>query len=134
MNDEAVNPSPSARPQAQRKILVVDDNRDAADSLALLLRLMGNDVRVARDGASALALAPEFGPAVVLLDIGLPGMDGYEVARGLRARPELTGVVLIALTGWSQDEDRPRSHEAGFDHHLIKPVDIGALQALLSAR
>ncbi len=118
---------------AARRILVVDDNRDAADSLGLLLRFLGHEVRVAHDGPAALEAARAWRPAVVLLDIGMPGMDGYAVARALRALPELEGVVLIALTGWGQEEDRRRSRAAGFDHHLIKPVDLEALQALLAA-
>jgi PAS domain S-box-containing protein len=115
-----------------RRVLVVDDNRDAADSLAVLLRLMGQDVCVAYDGPSALAQAQEFRPALVLLDIGMPGMDGYEVARRLRQQPELGNVVVAALTGWGQEGDRRRSAEAGFDRHLVKPVDPAALEALLA--
>jgi CheY-like chemotaxis protein len=116
-----------------RRVLVVDDNRDAADSLGLLLKALGNDVQVAHDGASALDAARTYRPGVVLLDLGMPGMNGYEVARALRAQPGLEDVVLVALTGWGQKEDRLRSRAAGFDHHLIKPVDLAALQALLAA-
>jgi signal transduction histidine kinase/integral membrane sensor domain MASE1 len=115
-----------------RRILVVDDNRDAADSLGMLLRMSGDEVEVAYDGPSALEMAGRHRPAVVLLDIGLPGMDGYEIARRIRARPELAGVVLIALTGWGQDEDRSRSQAAGFDYHMVKPVDLEILQSLLA--
>lgn len=117
---------------AGRRILVVDDHRDAADSLALLLRLLGAEAHVARDGPSALAAARAVRPAVVLLDLGMPGMDGYEVARRLRREPGWRDVVLVALTGWGQEEDRRRSREAGFDHHLVKPVDPPALEALLA--
>jgi PAS domain S-box-containing protein len=115
-----------------RRILIVEDNRDAADSLALLLELMGNSVRTIYDGADALAAAKEYRPEVVLLDIGLPGRSGYDVARDLRASPDLTGVVLVAQTGWGQEEDHRRTSEAGFNHHLVKPVDPQRLKDLLA--
>jgi PAS domain S-box-containing protein len=115
-----------------RRILVVDDNQDAADSLGLLLRLAGQDVRTAYDGPSALDQVQAFRPALVFLDIGMPGMDGYEVARRLRQQSDLKDVVLVALTGWGQEEDRRRSREAGFDRHLVKPVEPSALEALLA--
>lgn len=106
---------------------------DAAVSLARLLgRLHGQEVRVAHDGPSALAVAEEFRPEVVLLDIGLPGMDGHEVARRLRGRPEFEGVLIVALTGWGQGDDRRRSQEVGIDHHLVKPVDPESLKNLLA--
>jgi CheY-like chemotaxis protein len=111
---------------------VVDDNRDAADSLALLLGLAGQDARAAYDGPSAVALARDFRPELAFLDIGMPGMDGYEVARRLRGEPRLWGVVLVALTGWGQEEDRRRAAEAGFDHHLVKPVEPGVVQEVLA--
>jgi signal transduction histidine kinase len=114
------------------RVLVVDDNRDAADSVALLLKLLGADVRMTYDGPGALAAIETFRPAIVLLDIGLPGMDGYEVARRIRQRSDLDHVTLIALTGWGQAEDRLRSQEAGFQHHLVKPADPAALEALLA--
>ncbi len=117
---------------APRRILVVDDNADAAESLAMLLRLKGHDVRTAHDGAAALDVARTFGPQVVLLDIGLPGMDGYEVARRLRREEGLKGVLLVALTGYGQEEDRRRSREAGFNRHLVKPVEPGALNEVLT--
>jgi PAS domain S-box-containing protein len=116
----------------RRRVLVVDDNPDAADSFALLLRLAGQDVRTAYDGPSALARAEEFRPELVFLDIGMPGMDGYELARRLRAHPDLEGVGLVALTGWGQEEDRRRSQEAGFDRHLVKPVEPKMLGELLA--
>jgi two-component system CheB/CheR fusion protein len=112
---------------------VVDDSVDGSESLAMLLRLGGHAVRVVHDGAAALAAAQAERPDVVLLDIGLPGMDGYEVARRLRQTSGLNGVLLVALTGWGQDEDRRRSREAGFDHHLVKPVDPEGLLAVLAA-
>ncbi|KQP23377.1 ATP-binding protein [Pseudorhodoferax sp. Leaf267] len=118
-------------PLDARRILVVDDNRDAADSLGLLLSLIGAQVRVAYDGQSALAVALEWTPALVLLDLGMPQMDGYEVARRLRREPACTTVKLIALTGWGQENDRERTKSAGFDHHLVKPVDFDELEALL---
>jgi two-component system CheB/CheR fusion protein len=118
-------------PRASR-ILVVDDNRDAADSLArYLTRVMGQRVEVAYDGPGAVDVARRFRPDVVLLDIGLPGMSGYEVAERLRSGPETGGALLIALTGWGQEEDRRRSKEAGIDFHLVKPVDLDAVQNLL---
>jgi PAS domain S-box-containing protein len=107
---------------APRSILVVDDNIDAAASMAMLLRLAGHAVTIAHEGNAALESASRQAPDVLLLDIGLPGMDGYEVARHLRARPEGRGVRIIALTGYGQEEDRRRSMEAGFDGHLVKPV------------
>jgi CheY-like chemotaxis protein len=118
---------------ADRRILVVDDNRDAASSLGTLLEALGADVRVVCDGRAALAALDTFRPSVIVLDIGMPGMDGHEVARRVRQRPGCRNTTLIALTGWGQEEDRRRSQAAGFDHHLVKPADIGALQALLAS-
>ena len=116
-----------------RRLLVVDDNRDAADSLGELLRFLGADVRVVHDGPSALAAAAEWKPAVALLDLGMPLMDGWEVARRMRREPGLQDIQLIALTGWGQEKDRERTQAAGFDHHLVKPVDLHALQRLLAS-
>jgi signal transduction histidine kinase len=115
-----------------RRLLVVDDNRDAADSLALLLRLQGHEVRVAHDGPAALAVVSGYRPELVFLDIGMPGMDGYEVARRLRQIPGVRGVRLAAVTGWGQQEDRRRTAQAGFDYHLVKPVEPKALEELLA--
>jgi PAS domain S-box-containing protein len=115
-----------------RRVLVVDDNRDSAESIALLAEIWGYEVRTAHDGPSALEAAVTSPPEVVLLDIGLPGMDGYEVARRFR-QERGGGVVLIAMTGYGMDEDRQRSRDAGFDHHLVKPVDPEALRTLLAA-
>jgi two-component system CheB/CheR fusion protein len=112
--------------------LVVDDNVDAAESLALLLRLEGHDVWVAHDGSGALAAVEADPPDLVFLDIGMPVMNGYDVARRLRDRPGLENLLLVAMTGWGQEEDRRRSQEAGFDHHLIKPVEPEALHKLLA--
>ncbi|MBK5298207.1 MAG: CHASE3 domain-containing protein [Vicinamibacteria bacterium] len=115
-----------------RRILVVDDNKDAVDSLSLLLTIVGQTVASAHDGIEALSQVERFGPEVVVLDIGLPGLNGYEVARRIRSMEGGRRVVLVALTGWGQDEDRRRTVEAGFDHHLVKPVDFDALKALLA--
>ncbi len=116
---------------ASRRVLVVDDNRDAAESLAMLLDVVGMETQIAHDGPSALAVMQTFRPSTVLLDVGMPGMDGHEVARRIRQQPEFGAVQLIALTGWGQPDDRRRSRDAGFDHHLVKPVDMDALQSLL---
>ncbi len=117
----------------RRRILVVDDNRDAASSLARVLeRLYGQEVRVVHDGPEALVAAGEFRPEIVLLDIGMPGMDGYEVAGRLRSRPEFAEMTLVALTGWGQETDRQKSRAAGFNCHLVKPVDPEAIRSLLA--
>jgi CheY-like chemotaxis protein len=118
---------------AGRRILLVDDNRDAADSLALLLGLEGHDVRVAYAGRPAIQVAHEFQPEIAVLDLGLPDLSGYDVARLLRQDPALCRMELIALTGWGQDEHRKRALEAGFDHHLTKPVDLEQFARLLQA-
>jgi PAS domain S-box-containing protein len=117
---------------SRRRILVVDDNADTAESLALLLRREGHEVHVAHDGVAGLQAAQTDRPDIVFLDIGMPGMDGYEVARRLRRQPGLRGVVLVALTGWGQEEDRERARRAGFDHHLTKPAAPETLQQLLN--
>jgi CheY-like chemotaxis protein len=113
--------------------MVVDDNRDAAESLTMVLKLLGADACAVHNGPDALDALTTYKPDVVLLDIGMPGMDGHEVARRIRQRSEFRDVTLIALTGWGQEEDRRRSQAAGFDYHLIKPVDAGALQTLLAS-
>jgi PAS domain S-box-containing protein len=117
-----------------RRILCVDDNKDSADSLASMLRFLGSDVYTAYDGPSALEAVKICRPSIILMDLGMPGMDGCEVARRIRQNPEHEDMLLIAMTGWGQEEDRRRSREAGFNHHLVKPVDLGALQALLASR
>ncbi len=116
---------------ARRKILVVDDNRDSAMSLSLLLELDGHDVRRAYDGIEALEIADDFRPEVTLLDIGMPRLDGYGAARELRRRDWARESLLVALTGWGQQEDKRLAREAGFDHHMVKPVDPDALRRLL---
>jgi PAS domain S-box-containing protein len=120
------------RPSTGRRVLVVDDNRDAATSLAMLLRMLGHEAEIAHDGVTALASASTFLPHLVLLDIGMPGMDGYEVARRLRQQPGMESIMLAALTGWGQMEDRRRTLEAGFHHHLVKPLEVSALEQVLS--
>jgi CheY-like chemotaxis protein len=110
----------------------VDDNRDAADSLGMMLELTGHTVHLAYDGLEAVAAAASFRPDVVLLDIGLPRMNGYEAARHIRREPWGKAMALVALTGWGQEEDKQRATEAGFDHHLTKPVDIAHLGAVLA--
>jgi PAS domain S-box-containing protein len=127
------SPAGSAGELAQTRVLVVDDNHDAGDSLAMILEMLGAEVRVARGGTEALDMFAAFQPTVMLLDIGMPGMNGYDVARAIRSRHPGHPVVIVALTGWGQDEDRRRSTEAGFDHHLVKPAEIDALQELLAA-
>ncbi len=116
---------------APQRVLVVDDNHDAADSLGTLLRLLGSEVEVVYNGPDALAAVTTWQPAVVLLDIGMPGMDGYEVVRRMREEPACRNITVIALTGWGQEADRKRSKSAGFDHHLIKPADLHTLEDLL---
>ena len=124
-------PSPAAPPRA-RRILVVDDNRDAATTLTKLLRRRGHEVATVFDGEEAVRMAGEFCPEVVLLDIGLPKLNGYEAAEQIRRQSPRQDLVLIALTGWGQDEDRRRASAAGFTHHLVKPVVFDELLSLLA--
>jgi signal transduction histidine kinase/FixJ family two-component response regulator len=131
-----VAPEP-AQPEAAasepaRRVLVVDDSHDAVDALMLLLKRLGHDVRGVHDGAGAVQAAGDFRPDVVLLDIGLPGMNGYEAARRIRQQPWGRSMVLAALTGWGQEDDKRRSAEAGFDEHLTKPIELSALRRLLA--
>jgi PAS domain S-box-containing protein len=126
--------SPEPPPAARRRVLVADDNRDAADTLGMLLELLGHEARIVYDGAAALREAGTYCPDVAFLDIGMPELDGYEVARRLRAQPANRGMVLVALTGWGQASDRERSRQAGFDQHLVKPLAPEALQAVLDGR
>jgi CheY-like chemotaxis protein len=123
---------PGERSGQALRVLVVEDNVDSGDSLSMLLRLHGHEVLVARSGPTALEVAASFHPALVLMDIGLPGMDGYEVARRMRADPGLAGVTLCALTGYTPSEaDRLRPQQAGFDHHFVKPIALDTLLGLL---
>jgi PAS domain S-box-containing protein len=126
MNHDGTTSAPNAR-----RVLVVDDNTDAAESLAVLLRLSGHEAQVANDGFAALKVAHAMRPDLILLDIGMPGMDGYEVARRLRQDAAFHNVKLVALTGWGQEEDRRRSKSAGFDAHYVKPIDPDVLEQLL---
>jgi len=112
-------------------VLVVDDNHDNAESLSMFVRLLGHEVETAHDGLQAIETARRFAPDLVLLDIGLPKLDGYEVAQRLRADATCAKSCLVAITGWGRDEDSERAKEAGFDHHLTKPVDPSVLESLI---
>jgi CheY-like chemotaxis protein len=128
----AVAAAIAAEPYAGHRILIVDDNHDAADALASLLELEGSEAHVAHDGLAALDAADALRPDVMLVDIGLPGLNGYEVAERIRAEPWGRSILLLALTGWGHPEDRARSEQAGFDYHLVKPVELSALTDLLA--
>jgi CheY-like chemotaxis protein len=130
--DGVVPESVVSRPGDSPKILVVDDSVDGAEMLATALSAKGYDTRVAHDAAVALRIVADFRPNVALLDIGLPVMDGYELAARLRELPDLNGMKLIALTGYGQESDRQRSREAGFDHHFVKPVDLLMLESVVA--
>ncbi|HWA39162.1 MAG TPA: response regulator, partial [Burkholderiales bacterium] len=118
---------------ARKRILLVDDNRDYVDSLAEVLRAEGNDVRVEHDGAAGLEAALAFRPEYAFLDIGMPGLNGFELARRLRDRAETREAILVAVTGYSQPADQVRGKEAGFDRYLVKPVEIDAVREILAA-
>jgi PAS domain S-box-containing protein len=126
-------PTAEQMPTTAHRILIVDDNRDAATSLATLLKLTGNETQTAHDGLEAVEAAAMFRPDVMLLDIGLPKLNGYDACRRIREQPWGRNMVLMALTGWGQDEDRRQSKDAGFDHHMVKPVDLDALMKLLAS-
>ncbi len=128
----AAPPPAEVSPVAARRILIVDDNRDAAKSLSMLLDLFGNETHLAHDGIEAVAAASRVRPDVVLLDIGLPGMDGYDAARAIRGEDWGKPILLLALTGWDNEDVGEKSREAGFDGHLVKPVDLDALMRLLA--
>ncbi len=117
---------------AGRRVLVVDDNRDGAESLAMMLRLLGNEAHTAHDGLEAVEAAGRLRPDLILLDIGMPKLNGYDTARRIREQPWGRGVVLVALTGWGQEADRRKSREAGFDAHMTKPIEPGGLEKLLA--
>ncbi len=122
-----------AQPRTRRRLLVVDDNRDFANTLSMLLETFGHEVRTVYDGRAAVPMATDYQPDAVLLDIGLPGMNGYEIARALRSTPALAQLTLVAFTGYGQDEDRRRVREAGFDFHLVKPVEVAELTRVIDA-
>ncbi len=141
---ESQRPAPASEPPLRRRsrrrrggrghrILVVDDNQDAANSLATLLRMKGHDVRTAYDGVGAVDVAALYKPDVILLDVGLPRLNGFDAARRIRESEHGKDVILIALTGWGHAEDRRRSKEAGFDHHLVKPADPQVLDSVLDS-
>jgi CheY-like chemotaxis protein len=134
-NPPRTSPCPAGgeRPAVhRRRILIVDDNRDSADSFAMLLRLSGHDVHLAYDGLEAVEAAESTNPDLVLLDIGLPRLNGYEAARKIRAQPWGQRPILVAMTGWGQDEDRCRAAEAGFNEHMVKPLDLDVLMDLVA--
>jgi CheY-like chemotaxis protein len=131
---DSAAPLPASTVLTRQRVLVVDDNRDAASSLGLLLKFLGAEVEVANSGPDALSAVESYRPAVGLLDLGMRRMDGYEVARRIRACSDCDHVMLIALSGWGQDEDRRRARVAGFYNHLVKPADISSLQELLAPR
>lgn len=118
---------------ARLRILIAEDNRDSADSLKALLELLGYETHIAYDGESAVRAAAALRPDAIIMDIGLPGLNGYDAARRIRAQRPSRRVLIVALTGWGQHTDRLRSAEAGFDHHLIKPLDLAALKRILDS-
>ena len=130
---DALALAPARARGALPRVLVVDDNVDAADGLGALLEMLGAEVRVVHDGEAALAALASYQPAVVFLDIGMPVMDGYEVARRMRRGALAEGAMIVALTGWGQERDRANARAAGFDHHLVKPPDLDALQTVLNS-
>jgi CheY-like chemotaxis protein len=132
----AHTPAPKAREvrSAPRRVLVIDDNEDAANALRLLLENDGHEVKVANDGVSGLALARDYKPDYLLLDIGLPRLSGYDIAASVRADPSLNRATIVAITGYGQLHDRSRTAAVGFDHHLTKPVDFSALQELFRTK
>lgn len=118
---------------AARRIVVADDNEDSAQSFAMLLSFSGHEVRIAHDGAAALDALRDFRPDVAFLDIGMPGLTGYEVAKAVRAEPWGQDVTLVAVTGWGQPDDKQRARTAGFDRHLVKPIDPDEVDQLLDS-
>lgn len=131
--EKSVEPEAPVTPAAGTRVLVVDDNHDAGEVLAMLLESMGFEARAVDSGAGALATLPDYQPEVILMDIGMPEMNGYEVARRIREQPQYDHIKLVALTGWGQEKDRLLSRESGFDHHLTKPVDFKVLKGLITS-
>jgi CheY-like chemotaxis protein len=125
-------PMPST-PARRRRVLIADDNGDAADTLAMLLEMGGHEVRVARDGEEAVAAAASFQPDAILLDIGMPRLDGYGACERIRLLPGASATFIVALTGWGNESDKDRARAAGFDRHLVKPVDPEQLLEILAA-
>jgi signal transduction histidine kinase len=125
-------PASSAATTSPKRILITDDNQDAANTMAMLLRLLGHEVEIAYDGPEAIQAAEKYGPEIMLLDIGLPGMNGYDVCRSIRQQPWGKSIRIVALTGWGQEEDRRNAREAGFDDHLVKPVDPQTLRKAIA--
>ena len=132
VGNQPVNEADPTRPTARLRILVADDNVDSAEILAMLLTLKGYDTKITHDGDAALDVTATFRPDVILLDIGMPKLNGYEVCRRIRQQAWGKSMMVIAMTGWGQEDDRRKSHAAGFDFHLVKPVDHAALKKLLS--
>lgn len=126
-----INAADSSTTDTAPRVLVVDDNKDSAQTLGMMLKIMGNDVRTAHDGLEAIETASDYRPHVILLDLGMPKLNGYDVCRRIREQEWGADMLIIALTGWGQAEDRQRTKEAGFDHHLVKPVDVAKLNELL---
>ena len=118
---------------AKLRILIAEDNQDSADSLKMLLEALGYEAHLAHDGESAVRAADALRPDAILMDIGLPGLNGYDAVRRIRTNSSGQGVLIIALTGWGQESDRARSAEVGIDHHLVKPLDLAVLQQLLGS-
>jgi CheY-like chemotaxis protein len=117
----------------KRRVLVVDDNADALESLSSLVKLMGNEVRQAKDGLEAVKVAGTFRPEIVLMDLGMPNLNGYEAAQRIRQEAWGSEIALVATTGWGQEEDRRRTSEAGFDRHLVKPIEMNSLREIFAA-
>jgi len=139
LTDERPEPSPDIPAEElpeslgpKRRVLVVDDNRDSATSMAIMLRLLGSEVRIAHDGIEAVELAEKFRPQVVLMDIGMPRLNGYEATRRIREQPWGSDMTIVALTGWGQTMDRAKSKDHGCDGHLVKPVELADLEKLLA--
>jgi CheY-like chemotaxis protein len=122
---------PTDHPVTKRRILVADDNPDAASTLGMLLEMMGHEVCIVHDGVKAVEGAATFRPDIILLDIGMPQLNGYDACARIREQPSNKGILIVALTGWTQDDKKQRSQQAGFDFHLVKPVELPALEKLL---
>jgi CheY-like chemotaxis protein len=130
--DMTPDATPLSPEPLRRRVVIADDNRDGADSLTLVVQAFGCDVRTAYDGAGAVREAEAFRPHVVFLDLGMPGMDGLEAARRIRALPDGDRLLLVAVTGWGQERDRQSTKDAGFDAHVVKPADPFALRTLIA--